>query len=213
MEESRRGFQLASLKLQMGKMRTKILAPIHGKLTADGKVSEPDIAWLLDAWFARHSEVNRDIARPRVVRGSWTTEDGLPTEVLHASIESESLDQPYDPLDDSDLYSYWIAEPRYSEGSEEATGPARITDHNGARPFSPQVCRAANWFTHAVLSGEFGPDDSRDGRSAVFLKDTSIVSRAVEIFLSHLRVDAAGQVLNHEEAERAATEHLRELCY
>ena len=165
----------------MGNMRTKILATIHGKLTADGKVSEPDIAWLLDAWFARHSEVNRDIARPRVVRGSWTTEDGLPTEVLHASTESES--------------------------------PARIADHNGARPFSPQVCRAANWFTHAVLAGEFGPDDSRDGRSAVFLKDTSIVSRAVEIFLSHLRVDAAGQVLNHEEAERAATEHLRDLCY
>lgn len=38
-----------------------------------------------------------------------------------------------------------------------------------ARRLSPRVCQAVCWFTQAAISGEFGPDDSRDGRSAAFL--------------------------------------------
>ena len=37
-----------------------ILIPfIHGKITHDGKVSEPDIYWIMEKWLERHPEIEK----------------------------------------------------------------------------------------------------------------------------------------------------------
>jgi hypothetical protein len=78
---------------------------------------------------------------------------------------------------------------------------------------SAGVSRAACWFTHAAISGNFGPDDSSYSRSAVFLKHPSVIARAVEIFLENLLVDKDGIVVNHEIAEQRAAEFIGEQCW
>ena len=82
----------------------------------------------------------------------------------------------------------------------------------GTEPISKQVCQAANRFTHSVLAGEFGPDDSRDSRSDAFLKQPQVVAQAVEIFLESLRIDDDGNIANQDEAERHAAELIRRHC-
>lgn len=81
-----------------------------------------------------------------------------------------------------------------------------------ANRMSASVCRAVCWFTQAAISGNFGPDDSRDGRSAAFLKHPWVIARAVEIFMENLLVDKEGVVLNHEIAEQRAAEFIGEHC-
>jgi hypothetical protein len=93
--------------------RIKIIPAIHGKLTHDGKVSEPDVYWILEQWLERHPEIRRRPKDIRVVRGRWTTEDGLKTEVITVSIVRGDDIAGYDPEQDADLYQYWKAEDRY----------------------------------------------------------------------------------------------------
>ncbi len=81
-----------------------------------------------------------------------------------------------------------------------------------ANRMSASVCRAVCWFTQAAISGNFGPDDGRDGRSAAFLQHPWVIARAVEIFLENLLVDKDGVVLNHEIAEQRAAEFIGEHC-
>ncbi|MFO0867983.1 MAG: hypothetical protein U0935_03470 [Pirellulales bacterium] len=87
------------------------------------------------------------------------------------------------------------------------------TAHVGHDRVTASVCQAVNWFTHAAISGSFGPDDSQDARSDIFLKEPSVIARAVEIFLENLRVDEYGIVANHEEAEQRAAEFIGERCF
>ena len=56
-------------------------------------------------------------------------------------------------------------------------------------------------FAQSLIAGDFGPDDSRDGRSEFFLKYPSTVGQAMAVFLYRLELDQAGRVLNHDEAE------------
>ena len=56
-------------------------------------------------------------------------------------------------------------------------------------------------FAQSLIAGDFGPDDSRDGRSQFFLKEPSVVGQAMAIFLYRLELDSAGRVLNPDEAE------------
>lgn len=81
-----------------------------------------------------------------------------------------------------------------------------------ANRLSASVCRAVCWFTQAAIRGNFGPDDSRYGRSAVFLEHPWVMARAVEIFMENLLVDKDGVVLNHEIAEQRAAEFIGEHC-
>lgn len=81
-----------------------------------------------------------------------------------------------------------------------------------ANRMTASVCRAVCWFTQAAISGNFGPDDSRAGRSAAFLKHPWVIARAVEIFMENLLVDKDGVVLNHEIAEQRAAEFIGEHC-
>ena len=95
--------------------RIEIILPIHGKLTYDGKVCEPDMYWIVEKWLQRHPEVAGRTHDIRVTRGRWTTEDGLPTEVVHGTITNGNDIAEYDPAQDTDLYEYWLAEERYHE--------------------------------------------------------------------------------------------------
>ena len=95
--------------------RVEIIPAIHGKLTGDGKVSEPDVYWILEKWLERHPAIKERQNDIRIIRGQWTTENGLKTEVISASIVARDDMAGYDPAQDADLYQYWIAENRYSE--------------------------------------------------------------------------------------------------
>jgi hypothetical protein len=64
-------------------------------------------------------------------------------------------------------------------------------------------------FSQSLIAGDFGPDDSRDGRSQFFLKDPSIVGQAVSVFLYRLELDQDGRVLNHDEAEDRVHQFIR----
>jgi len=93
--------------------RIKIISAIHGKLTSEGKVSEPDIYWILEKWLERHPEMRARQKDIRITRGRWTTENGLKTEVINVSIVARDDITWYDPQEDADLYEYWRAEERY----------------------------------------------------------------------------------------------------
>lgn len=81
-----------------------------------------------------------------------------------------------------------------------------------AKGVNKEVSQAVCWFTQSVMAGHFGPDDSRDGRSAVFLKNPQVVARAVEIFLESLLVDEQGNVLNHDDAESRGADYIQDHC-
>lgn len=80
-----------------------------------------------------------------------------------------------------------------------------------ARSVSSHVSQAVNFFVHSLIAGDFGPDDSRDGRSDAFLKKPHAVARTTEIFLERLLVDGKGKVINHDEAERHARDFLEDM--
>ena len=66
--------------------RITIIPDIHGKITRDGKMSEPDIYWIMEKWLERHPEVKgreRDI---RIVRGTMTLPQGVKTDLISVSI-------------------------------------------------------------------------------------------------------------------------------
>jgi hypothetical protein len=101
----------------MSGKRITIIPAIQGKLTRDGKVSEPDVYWIVEKWLERHPEVNARQKDIRITRGQWTTEDGLKTEVVNVSIVAGPDIANYDPEQDADLYQYWKAEDRYWRGN------------------------------------------------------------------------------------------------
>jgi hypothetical protein len=96
-----------------GRKRITIIPAIHGKLTYDRKVCEPDIAWIIEKWLDRHPEIRKRRHEIRALSGRWTTEDGLGTEVISVSIIAGDDIAGYDPEDDADIYEYWKAEDRH----------------------------------------------------------------------------------------------------
>ena len=93
--------------------RIEIIPAIHGKLTGDGKVSEPDVYYILEKWLDRHPEIRKRREDIRITCGQWTAEGGLKTEVISVTIVAGDDVAGYDPEQDSDLYEYWKAEERY----------------------------------------------------------------------------------------------------
>ena len=67
---------------------------------------------------------------------------------------------------------------------------------------------AISFFTLSLIAGDLGPDDSRDGRAQLFLKDPSIASQAMSVFLHCLQTDEAGDVANHDEAEERVRQYI-----
>lgn len=64
-----------------GNKRVTIIPTIHGKLTYDHKVCEPDVTWTIEKWLYRHPEIRKRQHEIRALSGRWTTADGLKTEV------------------------------------------------------------------------------------------------------------------------------------
>ena len=64
-------------------------------------------------------------------------------------------------------------------------------------------------FAQSLIAGDLGPDDSRDSRSRLFLKDHGVVGQAMAIFLYRLELDEAGRVLNHDDAEQRVRQFIR----
>lgn len=90
--------------------RITIIPRIHGKITRDGKMSEPDIYWIMERWLERHPEFRgRDL---RVSRGRWTLPQGVMTEVITATAARDEISENYDPAQDADLYAYFLADER-----------------------------------------------------------------------------------------------------
>ena len=92
--------------------RITIIPDIHGKITRDGKRSEPDIYWIVEKWLERHPKVKgreRDI---RIVGGYVNLPQGIKTEIISVSIVAGDDIAGYDPAEDMDLYEYYLAEPR-----------------------------------------------------------------------------------------------------
>ncbi len=97
----------------MATKRGTIIPDLHGKLTRDGKLSEPDIYYILEKWIERHPEYTGRELKIRIVSSPWTLREGIRTDVVSASVvESEQI-AGYDPAQDRDLYEYYLAEDRY----------------------------------------------------------------------------------------------------
>ena len=90
--------------------RIQIIPRIHGKITRDGKVSEPDIHWIMEKWLERHPEFKARTKDIRVVRGRWHTQEGYRTDVVSVSITPGKDIAGYDPIEDIDLYEYYLAD-------------------------------------------------------------------------------------------------------
>ena len=87
-----------------------IVQHIHGKITRDGKVSEPDIHWIIERWLERHPQIKPRTRDIRVVRGVITLPQGLKTVLISASIIAADDIEGYDPAQDEDLYAYFLFE-------------------------------------------------------------------------------------------------------
>ena len=94
----------------MNPERITIIPFLHGKITRDGKVSEPDIYWIIDKWLERHPEIKNRTQDIRVSRGKMTLPHGVKTDLIRATlIVGEDL-EGYDPAQDVDLYEYFLSD-------------------------------------------------------------------------------------------------------
>jgi hypothetical protein len=95
--------------------RITIIPHIHGKITRDGKVSEPDIHWIIEKWLERHPAIKKRTQDIRVVRGPMTLPQGVKTDLIHATIIAADDIEGYDPSQDQDLYSYYLSEDQFNQ--------------------------------------------------------------------------------------------------
>ena len=103
----------------MAKARIQIIPNIHGKITRDGKISEPDIYYILEKWLERHPEVKKQKKRIRISSGRFTLPNGYRTELIDASIAWGPDIDGYDPSEDADLYEYYLFHEDETSGSKE----------------------------------------------------------------------------------------------
>lgn len=88
----------------------RIIPFLHGKITVDGKLNEPDIYDILDKWLARHPEIKQQQREIRISRGRYTLPEGVRTELISASITWTEDIANYDPVQDADLYQTFLAD-------------------------------------------------------------------------------------------------------
>ena len=94
----------------MNPKRITIIPFLHGKLTRDGKMSEPDIYWIVEKWLDRHPEIKIRTKDIRVSRGLMTLPHGGKTELIRVTIIAGEDIEGYDPAADSDLYEYFLSD-------------------------------------------------------------------------------------------------------
>lgn len=93
----------------MNPKRITIIPFIHAKLTRDGKMSEPDIHWIVDKWLERHPEIKRRTRDIRVTRGTITLPHGGKTDLIRATIIVGEDIEGYNPAQDLDLYECFLS--------------------------------------------------------------------------------------------------------
>jgi len=96
----------------MNPKRITIIPFIHGKVTRDGKISEPDIDWIMGKWLERHPAINKRTQDILVSRGVMTLVPGVKTDLIRVTILAGEDIEGYDPAQDQDLYSYFLSEDR-----------------------------------------------------------------------------------------------------
>ena len=94
----------------MNPKRITIIPFIHGKLTRDGKMSEPDIYWIMDKWLERHPQIKKRTQDIRVTFGTMTLPHGGKTDLIRATIIVGEDIEGYDPAQDLDLYEYFLSD-------------------------------------------------------------------------------------------------------
>ncbi len=94
----------------MNPTRITIIPFIHGKLTRDGKMSEPDIYWIVEKWLERHPEIKKRTQDIRVTRSRMTLPHGGKTDLIRATIILGDDIEGYDPAQDVDLYEYFLSD-------------------------------------------------------------------------------------------------------
>ena len=95
----------------MNPKRITIIPFLRGKLTHDGKMSEPDIYWIImEKWLDRHPEIKTRTQDIRVSRGKMTLPHGGKTELIRAKIIAGEDIEGYDPAADLDLYEYFLSD-------------------------------------------------------------------------------------------------------
>jgi len=94
----------------MNPKRITIIPYIHGKITRDGKMSEPDIYWIMEKWLERHPKIKKRTQDIRVVQGRMTLPQGAKTDLINATIIAGEDIDGYDPAQDQDLYAYYLSE-------------------------------------------------------------------------------------------------------
>src|SRR3954453_15733742 len=94
----------------MNPKKIEIIPSIHGKLTRDGKISEPDIYHILEKRLERHPGVKKRERDIRISRGRWTLPEGIRTELVNVMITDGEDISGYDPAQDRDLYEYYLME-------------------------------------------------------------------------------------------------------
>jgi len=102
--------------------RIVIIPFLHGKLTADGKLSEPDIYFILKKWLERHPEFQGREKEFRIVRGHMQLPDGSPTDLVRVTADFSPDLAGYDSAQDADLYEYFLADDR----GENSASPHKI---------------------------------------------------------------------------------------
>lgn len=98
--------------------RIVIIPFLHGRLTADGKMSEPDIYFVLEKWLERHPQFLGRESKFRISRGQMHLPEGIQTDLLRVTAETCPELAGYDPAQDADLYEYFLAEKIRDESSE-----------------------------------------------------------------------------------------------
>jgi hypothetical protein len=84
--------------MELKMKRVKIIPALHGKPTRDGKLSEPDIYYILERWLERHPSFVCREQEIRINRYQWTLGEGIRTEVITVSaIENDEI-AGYDPV-------------------------------------------------------------------------------------------------------------------
>jgi hypothetical protein len=90
--------------------RITIIPYLHGKITQDGKLSEPDIYWIIEKWLERHPEIKKRPQDIRIISGTITLPHGVKTDLIGATLIAGDDIDVYDPAEDQDLYAYYLAE-------------------------------------------------------------------------------------------------------
>lgn len=94
----------------MNPKRIAIIPFIHGKLTRDGKMSEPHVYWILEKWLERYPAIKARAKVIRVARGTMTLPHGGKTDLIRATITVGEDVERYDPAQDVDLYEDCLAD-------------------------------------------------------------------------------------------------------